>query len=485
MPPCSQNRTIVSLRESSRRCTLGCLLAFVAMAARAAAPDWTVDEHDYQCDMTAFVSLSLDHGDEAVGDLSRYTIAAFCGDVCRGVMEVRTAGDGQYGYLRIRSNTAEGEVITFQVYDADDDFLLPCADSLIFASLDVRGVPSSPYLLQAESKSYVNEQEYAVLTQQIATAQAALDAAKDSVEASCPDVASDFADRIAAIQAAIDAINMEVEAQYQAVSLTYESGIDTDGILHSAQQLVVDALLAQRVHENEEAYARLTAEIETVQAELDAATDSINTACGDVADDYAASLAAIQAAIDALTTDVAALYTDTLLTHDSAIDTADIVAAIDSLLADASLAQRVFENEQAYQSLLSQLDEAQAQLDAAADSLAASCPDVAEEFAADFDNLQTVIDSLRTDLSERYASLDLNAGTTIDLSELAEAIDALLRAAIDAQAEFTAISSTTLDSTEAPCQYLTLDGRLVPGTSPGHVTIIRYADGTCKKVMTK
>lgn len=474
-----------NLQEGCRRCALGCLLAFAAMTARATVPDWTVDVHAYQYDMTAYVSLLLDYGADAVSDLSRYTIAAFCGDECRGVMEVHTAGDSQYGYLRIRSNMDSGEVITLQVYDADDDFFLPCADSLTFTSLDVLGVPSSPYLLQAESKSYVNKQVYLVLTQQIATAQATLDVAKDSVEVNCPDVAGDFAERIVAIQVAINLLNTEVESRYQALSLTYESSINTDSILNDAEQLVVDALLAQRVYDNEEAYQRLSTEIASVQAHLDAATDSIATACNDVSAAYTTILADIQAAIHALYADVTAQYADTLLTTDSNIDTADIEAAIMSTLADALLAQRVYDNDEAYYSLLALLNETQAQLDAAVDSIATSCADVADDFEPELSDLQAVIDSLLSDLTERYISIELDANSVIELNDLTAAIEAVISAAIAAQAEFTAIVRITVDSTEATSQCYTLDGKSVPGLCPGEVTIIRFSNGRTKKVLLR
>lgn len=465
------------------RCAIVCLLAFAMMTARAAEPDWTVDVHAYQYDMTAYISLLLDYGDETVSDLSRYTIAAFSGDECRGVMEVCTAEGQQYGYLRIRSNVDSGEAITFQVYDNEDDFLLPCADSLTFCSLDVQGVPSSPYLLQAESKSYVNEQMYTTLIEQIAIVQTALDAAKDSVEAACPDVASEFKEVITAIQTAINNISQEVTEQYEATSLTYDSYIDTTDVFNDISQLMTDALQAQKVYENEDAYARLTTEIATLQDALDVVSDSIISHCTDVYSDYAETISALQADIDSLTQIVQDQYETISLTKESTISTDDIATAITQLLSDAISAQVAFTNEQTYQSLNSQLDDVQAQLDAAADSIAAYCPDVAGDFASDLADLQIVIDSLRTDLTTQYNELALNGDTNIDLSNLISAIESIIEAAITAQAEVTSIISTKQENAEESLQYYTLDGIRISAPRPGQVTIIRCIDGKTQKVV--
>lgn len=90
---------------------------------------WAQESH-WQCnpgdfdsheDMTAIVYLELD--DQRITDLSNYEIAAFCGNECRGIMDVKEDGilntaNGQVGYIRIHTNDpSANETITFKVYD--------------------------------------------------------------------------------------------------------------------------------------------------------------------------------------------------------------------------------------------------------------------------------------------------------------------------------------------------------------------------------
>ena len=133
------------------RMILTCLCCVLAMGAQAQdAPHWSVNMYDYQYDMTAYVTLVVDN--EVVADLSGYEIAAFCGTECRGVATVETVTVGgqqkSYAYLRIRSNEAQGETITFKAYEKSKkrEFNIENG-SMTFKSLDVQGLPSAPVQL--------------------------------------------------------------------------------------------------------------------------------------------------------------------------------------------------------------------------------------------------------------------------------------------------------------------------------------------------
>ena len=129
------------------------LLAFT-LTVWADGGNWKLNPYDFQYDMTAYIGLNVDGAD--VDDMSRYSVAAFCGDECRGIMEVKTAGDVQYGYLRIRSNKDSGEQITFKVYDNAVDVLTKCVDVMEFQVQGLQGIPSSPIILHAANKYKVN-----------------------------------------------------------------------------------------------------------------------------------------------------------------------------------------------------------------------------------------------------------------------------------------------------------------------------------------
>lgn len=107
---------------------------------------WTCSPNDFQYDMTAYIALTNDG--VAVTDYSDYEVAAFFGDECRGVGEVQTVGTTSYIYMRIRSNAASGEDITFKVYTKSDDIEADVEEyTMPFVSQGVQGMPSSPVVL--------------------------------------------------------------------------------------------------------------------------------------------------------------------------------------------------------------------------------------------------------------------------------------------------------------------------------------------------
>jgi len=107
---------------------------------------WTCSPNDFQFDMTAYIALTNDG--VAVTDYSDYEVAAFCGDECRGVGEVQTVGTTSYIYMRIRSNAASGEDITFKVYVKSDNIESDVEEyTMPFVSQGVQGMPSSPVVL--------------------------------------------------------------------------------------------------------------------------------------------------------------------------------------------------------------------------------------------------------------------------------------------------------------------------------------------------
>lgn len=118
-----------------------CLLLGVAAGTLAANGHWTVNPHAFQYDMTAYVQLSL-------VQQSGYEVAAFCGDECRGIGKLLTANDGtQVFQLRIRSNEATGETITFRAWNVAGEKEYQANVSVTFASQAVEGTPSEPVVL--------------------------------------------------------------------------------------------------------------------------------------------------------------------------------------------------------------------------------------------------------------------------------------------------------------------------------------------------
>lgn len=119
------------------------VVLLMSVSAQAQTPHWQHNPHDYEYDMTAYVSLKY------YPDLSNYEIAAFCGEECRGVAEIMDTDKRQVGYLRIRSNASSDEVITFKVFikDRQEEVNLD-SDPVSFSANTTLGTPSKPFLLQ-------------------------------------------------------------------------------------------------------------------------------------------------------------------------------------------------------------------------------------------------------------------------------------------------------------------------------------------------
>lgn len=120
---------------------------------------WSVNEPDYQYDMTAYIELSL--GGAVVDDYSNYEVGAFVGNECRGVAKVDSKNGYTWLYLRIWSNKASGESIELKTYDKTTGKTYRVLETIDFVSQSMVGQPSSP--MTATVKTYtlgdVNDDE--------------------------------------------------------------------------------------------------------------------------------------------------------------------------------------------------------------------------------------------------------------------------------------------------------------------------------------
>lgn len=119
------------------------MMALGGAEANASAP-WVVNPSDYRYDMSLYLEFSFEEGRM---DCSRYEVAAFVGDECRGIAETLTLGEGEEClYLRARSNRESGETMTFRYYDRETEEVQPVDDaSFEFVSNGRLGYPSEPY----------------------------------------------------------------------------------------------------------------------------------------------------------------------------------------------------------------------------------------------------------------------------------------------------------------------------------------------------
>ena len=217
------------------------------------------------------------------------------------------------------------------------------------------------------------------------------------------------------------------EGNVAANALTRETAIAE--LQTKLETLIEEAAAAQTAYENqvakeaanEAAYERLTAEIAKVQKALDEAKAEVETNCPDVAEQFAETIDNIQAAINAKTAEVKALYDATELTAESNVDTSAITADINKLLEDAAAAQTAYEenaakeaaNEAAYERLTAEIAEVQKALDKAKAEVAENAKDVADQFESNFDAIRIDIEALSVQVKELYDAVGLTENSSI------------------------------------------------------------------------
>ena len=341
-------------------------------------------------------------------------------------------------------------------------------------------------------KKVANDAAYAKLTEEVAALQKSLDDAKAKVVEECKDVAENFTETVAAIQAQIDAIKKALDEKNTAIELTEESTLDAEAVKavnDAIAKYLEDAATAQANFEkkaaNDAAYAKLSDEIAAVQARFDEVVKTIEKDYAMVAAQFAETEAGIQNDIDAVAEDLKAKADRIELDENSTVDLQAIKTAIEKLLTDAKDAyqKKIDANETAYKRLTDEIAAIQTRFDEVKKIIDTECNLVAAQFAGIEANIQYDINKKKDELKNMYENIELDENSTLDLQTIKDAIEQLLVDAKAAQetAGIYSISALTRDGVSV----YTLEGNKVDTPVKGNVYIVRYADGTIKKVFVR
>ena len=331
-----------------------------------------------------------------------------------------------------------------------------------------------------------------------AEAQAAADALTVSVKSK--DLADDPAlqetvkaaeDAIAAAKAAVaDAAEKLAAAgedgrlSDEEVAALTEDAMAAVAAITAAQEAIAAAEEAVK-EANTAAYNRLADDLTALQAKLDAAAASVATGCKDVAGDFEDEFDELQGQIDALNDKLEA--DNGSLNAGSNYDKkiASIEDAIAQLIADATAAQKAYDakvaaNEKAKQRLDKEIEALQAKYDETASKLANDYSEIADDYKKEMNDIQAEIDALQEQLDDDYAAIKLDENSTIDTKAIYDHLAELLK-----RADVTAgISAVTLNADKS-AKIFTLNGQRLDTVVKGQMVIVKYADGTSKKVMVK
>ena len=419
-------------------------------------------------------------------DDAKAKVAEECKDVAENFTEAVAAIQAQIDAIKkdLDTKNAACDLTEESTLDAE---AVKAVNDAVAKYLEDATTAQAEYL-----KKVANDAAYAKLTEEVAALQKSLDDAKAKVAEECKDVAENFTEAVAAIQAQIDAIKKDLDTKNAACDLTEESTLDAEAVKavnDAVAKYLEDAATAQANFEkkaaNDAAYAKLSDEIAAVQARFDEVVKTIEKDYAMVAGQFAETEAGIQNDIDAVAEDLKAKADRIELDENSTVDQQAIKTAIEKLLTDAKDAyqKKIDANEAAYKRLTDEIAAIQTRFDEVKKIIDTECNLVAAQFAGIEANIQYDINKKKDELKNMYENIELDENSTLDLQTIKDAIEQLLVDAKAAQetAGIYSISALTRDGVSV----YTLEGNKVDTPVKGNVYIVRYADGTIKKVFVR
>ena len=321
-----------------------------------------------------------------------------------------------------------------------------------------------------------NEEIYKALQEDIDALQKELDAAKATIDkAYDPEVAQALKDELDNIQAMIDKLQADVDKQHADSTLNKDSSIESEPILNAIEKAKADA----KAKQNEVNYKTVSDLIAKLESQLAKAKEYIKTYDPDVYDEFNLQLGILEKLIAEMKEQVESENKDGTVDTSVHKAVAEVISSnISDLVANADKAEI---NYIANKELTNELDKLQAEFDAEVKDIMENCADVADNYKAEMEEIQKMIDDLRDELKKKYSSRELTSDSFIDTSAIEAAIAALSKKAHDDQAA--GISSIVI--TESSNVYYDLNGKRTQQPNRGSVVILKMQNGKTKKMVVK
>ena len=268
----------------------------------------------------------------------------------------------------------------------------------------------------AAQKASVNDQAYARLSKQIEELRTAYETLTAELAGECKDVYGRFTTRFEEVSTAIDALQQTLDEQHQQGELSAESTVDTATLTATLETLAADVRQAQKTFEvNAAQYAVLTKELETVKAEFETAKTTIANDYADVAPSLAVDIQQVEQQISGVAQQIEEAYRQETLTEESTFDFETLRQGIQALLAKAEDLQHASVNDKVFANFSAALQLLQSEINATRTEVAATCPDVAEQFNGRFDALNQAVAGMLQALNEAHDKGSLTADYTLDI----------------------------------------------------------------------
>lgn len=139
-------------------------------------------------------------------------------------------------------------------------------------------------------------------------------------------------------------------------------------------------------------------------------------------------------------------------------------------------------NTEVHDQALYQIERLNNRLTRVGQTIAEECPDVASDFADDLEEMQGVIDSIKAEADSLYAARLLTERYVVDYMGNYSLIQKILTAAREAQTTVGVESVRTAGERKVSRIY-SLTGEQLDAPRRGAVNIVKYSDGTVRKVL--
>ena len=431
------------------------------------------------------------------------TINNECPDVkeSEAVQTAKTAIEGQIAALReaVEAGKADGTLIEKQ-----EELMAKKAEAeaAIAALIETAKKAQADY----ETEQALNA-AYAYAQAELEKLNSAYHAAVETINNECADVkeSKTVMDAEAAAKALIDALREAVEAakadgtliekQEELMTKKAEAEAAITAMVETAKKAQADYETEQALNA---AYAQAMEVVNGLNQKLASAVTAIETFCPDAkdADVVTEAKAAIEAQIAALSEAIEAAKADGSLTAN--IETvlapkSDIEDAITALMEIAKKAQADYEAEQALNAAYAQATEVvkglNEKLASAMEAIETFCPDVKDSTLVT--DAKAAIEEQITALSDAIEAAKADGSLTANLATILApkttieaAITKLLEDARQAQKDIdTGIEE--IAAQQGASKIYTLSGKQVSRMEKGGVYLIKYANGSTKKILVK
>ncbi len=165
----------------------------------------------------------------------------------------------------------------------------------------------------------------------------------------------------------------------------------------------------------------------------------------------------------------------------------DVYATADVWQDFLNIVELDFSAEGLYDKFLDDIDDLETMLNETWNTVNTNYPDVSNDFRTEYNSLVGDLGSLLAELMDAYrngAIIDIMLKLMIECEEDEQKIESLLASAREAHETAAGIDSILIDGADG-AQIYSLSGTRVNTPISGNVYILRYSDGTSKKVMVK